>query len=92
MSLVLVVFFDYRGLTLSKLGEMLLPPAPVCPALVDRCHLLTVALNYIKRTRWVLLRLQLKARVTCAQQVSAKGRKRSKVLGHGKGVGQVESV
>lgn len=53
---------------------MLLPAAPVGPALVDRRHLLIVPLNYIRKPRWVLLRLQLRATVTCAQQVLVKGR------------------
>lgn len=42
---------------------MLLPAAPVWPALVERRHLLAVPLNFIREPRWVLV-----ARATAQRQ------------------------
>lgn len=77
-----------------KLGEMLLAPARVWPARMEQRHLLVAPLTYIKKPEVCVAKATVKwdSHTCTAGLGKGKRRKRRKVLGRRKGVGEVESV
>lgn len=81
-----------RKLTLPEQGEMLRAPARVWPALMEQRHRLAAPSNY-SRKRWRgVAKATVRGTVAGAQQALMRREKRRKVLGHRKGVGEMESV